>query len=69
MKKFILLVALSLIGCDAIKQSNQQDSKETVNSATYYKDNRTQLCYAQLTMRLDFTNVPCTPEVEKLLVK
>lgn len=34
----------------------------------YFKDYRVNQCYAVGTVRMVFTNVPCTPEVEKLLV-
>lgn len=68
MKK-LLLICLTLIGC------NIQDPTEQANEISYYKDHRTNLCFVQShvissngIMFSVFSYVPCTPEVEKLIV-
>lgn len=56
-----------LLGCEA-------SAKEEVNSFSYYKDTRTNLCFVvsginnghMVTYHV-YSNVPCTPEVEKLI--
>lgn len=35
----------------------------------YLKDQRTNMCFAKTTDGTSVTNVPCTPEVEKLIKK
>jgi hypothetical protein len=72
MKKFLLLFVL-LVGCGPtdIASTNAQ-----VQYMEYYKDNRTGLCFVRNYVGDGhggyynvFTYVPCTPEVEKYLVK
>ena len=80
----LLLVGLVFIlgifiiaGCD--KETRKElfpSSSEKVNSILYYKDSRTNLCFTssvvhnQATISDEiFMYVPCTPEVERLIVK
>jgi hypothetical protein len=72
----ILLVFL-VIGCDEnTKKEFFPSPAQKANSITYVKDERTQLCFVYNYVTNSsmgsydiFTNVPCSPEVEKLLVK
>lgn len=64
MRKIILLTML--FGC---RQWTHADTTEIV---TYTKDSRTKLCFASkrpngLAESFSMTNVPCTPEVERLI--
>jgi hypothetical protein len=58
MKKFLFLCPLVLLACDPF-------TKSTVDTLSYYKDERTNLCFAMFGVGSDslLTNVPCTPEV------
>jgi starvation-inducible outer membrane lipoprotein len=81
-RKIICLVlglALMLSAC-SINPSEFSDgtAKDLVAALKYAKDKRTGLCFAMVASRktgntdqtgLGFTNVPCTPEVERILVK
>lgn len=70
MSKIILLSVL-LMGCRVIEQHNIDADKKIISiDMNYYKDSRTNLCFATHNLGTDWavmTNVPCTPEVEKLL--
>ncbi len=81
MKKLTLLILLSIVlfltGCDSKTQKEANGEKGGMSdSMIYFKDKKTNLCFASiysfshgLANKVDsFTNVPCTPEVEKLLV-
>lgn len=60
--KVMITSLLFLAGCET--------SKETLNKITYYKDERTGLCFVDNVTYYGydvFTNVPCTPEVEKVI--
>jgi len=66
MKK-ILLVFL-LLGCET------QKPQEEIQDIKYYKDYRTNLCFVNNSINNGhwgiyhiYSNVPCTPEVEKLI--
>jgi hypothetical protein len=75
MKK--ILLCLFLIGCS--EGSREEFRKEVFPTAHeeaqrifYVKDARTNLCFVRNSVLTDvnsvvFTNVPCTPEVEKLI--
>jgi hypothetical protein len=67
MKK-ILLCLLLVMGCEVQKP---QDEVQTIE---YYKDSRTGLCFVNNSINNGhwmvyhvYSNVPCTPEVEKLI--
>jgi hypothetical protein len=71
MKKILLL--LCLVSCGV---SGQAETKKEAQSLDYYKDNKTNLCFVRNSVCNTngicyniFTNVPCTPEVENLLIK
>lgn len=70
-RTIIALYALSLLSCDQLMVVDNLRLKENINHIMYVKDKRTNLCFGGdwgtgITM---FANVPCTPEVEKLLIK
>lgn len=73
MKK--ILLCLLLIGCNEdFRKENFPTVKEEANQIRYYKDSRTNLCFAMSQVgeypvgtATIFANVPCTPEVEKLI--
>jgi hypothetical protein len=73
MKNVIILTILVLlfgVNCDAVDRASQDETKATINNINYYKDIRTNICFAALHLGWDngaVTAVPCTPEVEKLL--
>lgn len=74
----VMIISLLLCGCDAAKLDKEffptpQESAQKIN---YVKDNRTGLCFVYNPVNNGhgftqdvYTNVPCTPEVEGLLVK
>jgi hypothetical protein len=69
MKKFLLLplLAIFLVACDNTPQTHKEKQQHWLH---YYKDTRTDLCFAgyHLGGRDGFmTQVPCSPEVEKLV--
>ena len=80
MKKLGLLILLSLVlfftGCDSKTQKEANGEKGGMSdSMIYFKDKKTNLCFASVDSvshaynKVDsFIYVPCTPEVEKLLV-
>jgi hypothetical protein len=64
------------IGCTEEARHNfAPTSTDEVNNISYYKDNRTNLCFAKNVFQNGtsmfneyiYVNVPCTPEVEKLI--
>jgi hypothetical protein len=62
----ILLLSLLLVGCSS--DLNPFYSIENPpNHISYYKDQRTHLCFAYYFD--NFSYVPCTPEVEQLLTQ
>ena len=71
--KIVLL--LCLIGCSNETRKEWFPTRaEAANSILYVKDTRTGLCFVSNEILTDInsivlTNVPCTPEVEKLLLK
>jgi len=49
---------------------NQEAITNNINNLDYFKDKRTNLCFAGLDLLSNaqsITNVPCTPEVENLI--
>ena len=72
MKKFLLVFLL--MGCD---QKLIPTPQGRVQYIRYYKDERTGLCFVDNTVNNGhvpfddhiYTNVPCSPEVEKLIQK
>lgn len=64
------------IGCtEEAKHNFVPTATDEVNHIGYYKDNRTNLCFAKnifqngtsMFNEYIYVNVPCTPEVEKLI--
>jgi hypothetical protein len=58
----VMIISLFLAGCPS--------PSEEVGQVQYYKDNRTNLCFVinrSYGGYLNFTYVPCTPEVERLI--
>lgn len=71
MKKILML--LCLVGC---MPTGPEYTKQEVQTIEYYKDTRTNLCFVRNVVENSnafsynvFTNVPCTPEVERLIAK
>jgi hypothetical protein len=66
---------LFLLGCsEATRKEIFPTRAEGANRILYVKDTRTGLCFVSNEILTDInsvvlTNVPCTPEVEKLLLK
>jgi len=73
--KAISLLLLFLLGCsEATRKEIFPTRAEGANRILYVKDTRTGLCFVSNEILTDInsvvlTNVPCTPEVEKLLLK
>ena len=75
MKK--ILLCLFLISCNEGSREEFRKEvfptvREEAQRLTYVKDTRTNLCFVRNSVLTDvnsvvFTNVPCTPEVEKLI--
>lgn len=77
MKKILLL--LLLIGCnetsrEQFRKENFPTVKEEASQIRYYKDSRTNLCFAASQVgeyptgtATVFANVPCSPAVEELI--
>jgi hypothetical protein len=73
MKK--LLLCLFLLGCNESQREQVAPTpSQEAQHVTYLKDNRTNLCFATSYVSeypfgtaTIFANVPCTPEVEKLI--
>lgn len=75
MKK-ILLLCLLLLACDEETRRRMNPTpQEEAQEIHYVKDNRTGLCFVYNSIGMSaqggggdvYTNVPCTPEVEKLI--
>jgi hypothetical protein len=63
--KKLITVGLFLFGCDHTQRTN-----ELLPELIYIRDNRTGLCFASRYLGHQagvMTNVPCTPEVERLI--
>lgn len=66
---------LCFMGCSEATRKDLFPSRaESANRILYVKDTRTGLCFVSNEILTDInsivlTNVPCTPEVEKLLLK
>ena len=77
MKKILILLVFIFVGCNEASAREFFPTKsQEANQITYVKDSRTNLCFAynSVTNSNGFTdsvltNVPCTPEVERLLTK
>lgn len=73
MKK--ILIAILVLGCSSSapgqvdpRYEKRADTVELSNSLSYYKDERTQLCYAGAYGGFNgsiFTHVPCLGEIER----
>lgn len=69
-----LFLCLWIMGCESPEERKRADDAEKVaylKSLTYFKDERTKLCFAGIGLGWNYavlTYVPCTPEVEKLAV-
>lgn len=57
--QFALALAVVTVGC--------YTTSERASWLVYTKDERTGLCFAMFEANASFTNVPCAPEVERLL--
>ncbi len=76
-KSFMVFVALLLIAsCYGGDAPRPEVAKAAAGNVVYSKDDRTGLCFASVTSTthagyqvVSITNVPCTPEVEKLVQK
>lgn len=75
LKVQILLFIITLFGCNQLKEEYTSDGKEffvreCIGRMHYYKDSRTNTCFAawEINDRFGpFTYVPCSPEIEKLI--
>jgi hypothetical protein len=72
MKKFLLLLAL--VACDKDSVHEFISPHDNVANVTYVKDSRTGFCFAvsyvseyPVGTANIYNNVPCTPEVERLI--
>jgi hypothetical protein len=73
----VMTISLFLVCCSEQSRADFFPSEaKKAQSLMYVKDNRTNLCFvhnyvtnSNLGSYDIYTNVPCTPEVEKLLVK
>jgi hypothetical protein len=63
---------MQLTGCDQAEMKKTEmnyNVAEMSRKMNYYKDTNTNLCFAAMNIDMQsatMTNVPCTPEVEKL---
>ncbi len=70
--KRLILICLLVCSCnveDMKKASIEYDVNTMSTEMRYYKDTNTNLCFAAShigTQMATMTNVPCTPEVEKV---
>lgn len=77
MKTLIVIALLSTIGCNAeTRKSLAPTTEEKAGMVKYVKDPRTNLCFAvswvseyPIGQADIYSNVPCSPEVEKLVSK
>jgi hypothetical protein len=76
MKTIILLLCFSLLACsEESRKKFFPEPDEKVQGITYVKDKRTGLCFVYNSVSGSaqggggdvYTNVPCSPEVEKLI--
>lgn len=65
MKKLMLLAALLLVGCDEENMTDKASKSSSLYGMNYGKDTRTGLCFVFFDRGI--ANVPCSPEVEKLI--
>jgi hypothetical protein len=73
----VMIISLLLMACDeSTKREWFPPAQDRVQSLSYVKDNRTGLCFTYMSVTNSngfssdvFSNVPCTPEVEKLIQK
>lgn len=78
MKKLFLIFVLLLVACDSSQNNKTRDPliesdpfKNLMSQPSYYKDVNTNLCFLGYNVGYKsgiFTNVPCTPEVEKVAI-
>lgn len=66
-RAFILSMALVCFGCSQEARSRDATENATANGIVYFKDRRTDLCFAMDNRGM--TNVPCTIKVERLIAK
>lgn len=69
---YTILFCLGIIGCDPVEYKRSQDIENAGNiqNLTYIKDKKSGLCFAASGLGYPYavlTNIPCTPEVEKLV--
>lgn len=63
MKKYLITITI-LLGCSSFNEEGR------MVDIVYTKDRRTNLCFASMyptSTQYVLTNVPCTPEVERLV--
>jgi hypothetical protein len=69
----LVLLALQVSACETKEQElsrSKKESSDRILQLAYFKDPRTNLCFVGYGMGWNFglmTNVPCSPEVEKLI--
>jgi len=64
---YLVIICAVVLGCHSTKESQKRPLLHTL---TYYKDPRTNLCFAGALVWHPaglLTNVPCTPQVEELV--
>lgn len=64
MKRLLFVLLLGLVSCDEFTNESR------VKDFEYFKDTRTNLCFASYNLGMSYgvmTNVPCTEEVEKAI--
>lgn len=69
---FLYSVVVVTLAFTLLMVCTAQDRRDIIQTVEYHRDSRTGLCYATYGLGMQngtMTNVPCTPEVEKLLVK
>ncbi len=67
--QIIIAICLFTIGCPN-EQAQHDRQVQTANKISYWKDSRTNICFASLNLGWDsatMASVPCTPEVERLI--
>lgn len=74
MKLLILCLFIALSGCIQPQHLSKTDTRNLSNGLAYVKDGRTGLCFATITgnnghfgLLVSITNVPCSPDVERLI--
>ena len=73
MKKLLLIGCFVFLGCETPEESSRRQVNSNLDTLSgqleYYKDTRVNLCYSGMYIGYQYgtlTNVPCTPEVEKI---